>query len=71
MGLFGPQGISHLALQVFLALVTFFVSPGDFRSHSTGLFSLCNVFHTPWDLRHFTGLFGLGNVFVPPQDCTL
>ena len=32
------------SLQVFLAFVIFFIPPGDIISHSTGLFSLCNVF---------------------------
>ena len=55
-------------LWVFLAFVMFFVPPMDFRSHFTGLFSLCNNFCTPQGFQIFMGIFGLCNVFCTPRD---
>ena len=73
MGLFGPQGISDLALKVFLTLVTFFVSPGDFRSHSTGIFSLCNIFIPPRISGTLQVFLAFVTFFIPPEisDLTL
>ena len=66
-----PSGFQISLYRSFWPLQPFFVSPGDFRSHSTGLFRLCKIFDTPQDFRHFMGLFGLCNIFVYPQDCIL